>query len=176
MAELATIARPYAEGLFKAYGAQAESALSWLDPMALIAARPEVLQFAASPKATPEQIYGLVADAAQVALDERAGNFLRTIIASDRLAALPTVATLFRSRVDALKGVSEAVVHSAYALDDAAVQDLHAVLQGRFGVSLKLRVVIDDSLIGGVRVVVGDEVLDLSVHARLEQMRAALTA
>jgi F-type H+-transporting ATPase subunit delta len=50
------------------------------------------------------------------------------------------------------------------------------VLEKRFGRKLEPTVVEDPALIGGVRVVVGDEVLDTSVKARLEQMKAALTA
>jgi F-type H+-transporting ATPase subunit delta len=54
--------------------------------------------------------------------------------------------------------------------------DLSGTLEKRFGRKLNVSVEIDASLIGGVRVVVGDEVLDTSVKARLEQMKAALTA
>ncbi|MNT66696.1 ATP synthase subunit delta [compost metagenome] len=53
---------------------------------------------------------------------------------------------------------------------------LGTVLEKRFGRTLNLSTTVDESLIGGVRVVVGDEVLDTSVKARLEQMKATLTA
>jgi len=68
------------------------------------------------------------------------------------------------------------VVYSAFAIDDAALADVVASLEKRFGRKLKARVEIDAELIGGIRVVVGDEVLDTSVKARLEQMKVALTA
>ena len=55
-------------------------------------------------------------------------------------------------------------------------QDIEAALVRRFGRKLKTSVAIDPELIGGIRAVVGDEVLDMSVKARLEQMKAALTA
>jgi F-type H+-transporting ATPase subunit delta len=51
-----------------------------------------------------------------------------------------------------------------------------ASLEKRFARKLKARVEVDPELIGGIRVVVGDEVLDTSVKARLEQMKVALTA
>ena len=64
---------------------------------------------------------------------------------------------------------------SAFPLDAAQQASLAKVLEKRFGRQLKVSVAVDPSLIGGVRVTVGDEVLDTSVVARLEQMRAALT-
>jgi F-type H+-transporting ATPase subunit delta len=67
-------------------------------------------------------------------------------------------------------------VYSAFPIDAGALADLSGVLEKRFGRKLNLSVELDASLIGGVRVVVGDEVLDTSVKARLEQMKTALTA
>lgn len=64
-------------------------------------------------------------------------------------------------------GSSDAVVYSAFPIEDAALAELGATLQKRFGRKLNLTVKLDESLIGGVRVVVGDEVLDTSVKARL---------
>ena len=65
---------------------------------------------------------------------------------------------------------------SARFREGAALQDVSAVLEKRFGRKLNLTVQEQPSLIGGIRVVVGDEVLDTSVKARLEQMKVALTA
>jgi len=78
--------------------------------------------------------------------------------------------------VNSKSGSSDAVVFSAFPIADAALAELGASLEKRFGRKLNLTVKPDDSLIGGVRVVVGDEVLDTSVKARLEQMKAALIA
>jgi F-type H+-transporting ATPase subunit delta len=77
---------------------------------------------------------------------------------------------------NAQSGSSDAVVYSAFALDAAALADLSATLEKRFGKKLNLTVELQDDLIGGVRVVVGDEVLDTSVKARLEQMKVALVS
>jgi F-type H+-transporting ATPase subunit delta len=72
--------------------------------------------------------------------------------------------------------VSDATVYSAFPIDATQLPGVVASLEKRFGRKLNASVVVDASLIGGIRVVVGDEVLDTSVAARLEQMKVALTA
>ncbi|MCW5235228.1 F0F1 ATP synthase subunit delta [Verminephrobacter eiseniae] len=183
MAELATIARPYAEALFKATtgaGVDPVSAAAWLDKLAAIADRPELRQLAGNPKVTADQVFALFTqvfkDAARAALPEMAGNFLRTVIANGRINVLTQVAQQFRALLNRRNGFSDAVVYSAFPMDSAALSEVGAALQKRFGRKLNLAVQQDPSLIGGIRVVVGDEVLDSSVKARLEQMKAALTA
>jgi len=180
MAELATIARPYADALFKAcsasVGADLNSAVAWVDELAAIAANPQLRQLADNPKVTADQVFDVMAGVARSALPEMARNFLRTVIDNGRVEALPEVAAQFRALVNRQNGSSDAVVYSAFALDSAALAELGAVLEKRFGRKLNLTVQQDDALIGGIRVVVGDEVLDTSVKARLEQMKAALTA
>jgi F-type H+-transporting ATPase subunit delta len=178
MAELATIARPYAEALFKASsnGADLNSTVAWVEELAAIAADPQLRQLADNPKVTVEQVLDVITGVARSALPDAARNFLRVIIENGRLDALPEVAVQFRGIVNRLNGSSDAIVYSAFPVEDAALHDISAALQKRFGRKLNLSVKIDASLIGGVRVVVGDEVLDTSVKARLEQMKAALTA
>ena len=98
------------------------------------------------------------------------------MLANDRLPVLPEIAQQFHALLQARSGVSQAVVYSAFPLDEAQLTDLVPVLEKRFGRKLELRVQEEPDLIGGIRVVVGDEVLDTSVKARLEHMKVALTA
>ena len=176
MAELATIARPYADALFKASSSDLAGTAAWLDELAAIAGNTQLLQFADNPKTTSEQTFGLITGVAKSALPAPAQNFLRAVIDNGRIAALPEVAIQYRERKNLQSGASDAVIYSAFPIDDADLADVGAALQRRFGRKLNMRVENDPSLIGGIRVVVGDEVLDTSVKARLEQMKAALTA
>lgn len=179
MAELATIARPYADALFKAsteQGADLSSTVAWAEELAAIAANPQLSQLADDPNVTHEQLFGVITGVAGSALPDVARNFLRVIIENGRLAALPEMAAQLRALVNRASGSSDAVVQSAFPIDAAALAELGVSLEKRFGRKLNLTVEQDQSLIGGIRVVVGDEVLDTSVKARLEQMKAALTA
>ena len=176
MAELATIARPYAEALFKAAAADLNGTAQWLDTLAAVAGNVQLQEFAANPKVTDQQVYEVIEGVAKVQLPAAAQNFLRTVIENGRLAALPEIAVQFRALLNARAGSSDAVVYSAFPIDAAKLAEVSGALEKRFGRKLNLTVQEDPSLIGGIRVVVGDEVLDTSVKARLEQMKAALTA
>jgi F-type H+-transporting ATPase subunit delta len=176
MAELATIARPYAEALFKATSKDLNGAAVWVDALSAVAQNAQLQQFADSPKASTDQIFDLIVGVAKVDLPDAAKNFLRTVIENGRLNALPEMATQFRALKNAQSGSSDAVVHSAFPIDGVALAGLAITLEKQFKRKLNLSVVLQPELIGGIRVVVGDEVLDTSVKARLEQMKVALTA
>lgn len=176
MAELATIARPYAEALFKASQSDLTAASVWLDELAVIADNGPLQQCASNPKVTDAQVFDLIVGLLNSSLSEQGKNFLRTVIDNGRLQALPEIAVLFRALKNAKGGSSDALVYSAYPIEAAALADVSAMLEKRFNRKLNVSVEIDADLIGGIRVVVGDEVLDTSVKARLEQMKVALTA
>ena len=176
MAELATIARPYAEALFKTAGADLAGAAVWLEELAAIASNVQLQQFAGNPSVTAKQTFDVMAGVAKTPLPDTAKNFLRAVIDNGRISVLPEIASQFRALKNARSGSSDAVVYSAFPLDAAALDDLAATLEKRFDRKLNVTVELEPALIGGVRVVVGDEVLDTSVKARLEQMKVALIA
>ncbi|HEY2978304.1 MAG TPA: F0F1 ATP synthase subunit delta [Burkholderiaceae bacterium] len=173
MAELATIARPYAEALFKAARGDLSAEVAALSD---VAKHEQLRQFADNPKVSRDQVYAVIADVVKTPLSPAAQNLLRAVIDNGRLAALPEIAAQYHALVNAQSGVSDAKVYSAFAIDAAKLAEVVAALEKRFGRKLNATVEVDPELIGGIRVVVGDEVLDTSVKARLQQMKVALTA
>ena len=103
------------------------------------------------------------------------GNFIRLLADNGRLACLPEIAGQFAAMKQGEEGVKEGVVHSAFPLDDAQLASLSQLLEKRFG-RLQLSVSVDPALIGGVKVVIGDQVLDASVSGKLSAMRVALNS
>jgi F-type H+-transporting ATPase subunit delta len=174
MAELATIARPYAEALFKASAGADEAAQ--VHALAAVAADAQLRQFADNPKVSATQVFDVISAVVQTPLGPKVQGFLRTVLENGRLAALPEIASQFHALVNAQSGVSDAVIESAYPIDAAQLAEVTATLERRFARKLNASVVVKPELIGGIRVVVGDEVLDTSVSARLQQMKTALVA
>lgn len=181
MAEISTIARPYAEALFRvACEDQSADALktwsSLVADMGAVAADPDMARVMADPRVTDDQIYSVFVSALGSEPNAHAQNFVRALLENDRLAAMPEIVTQFKQLVDAKQGSAEARITSAFPMNDADVADLVAALEKKFAIKLKPVVEVDAALIGGVRVVVGDRVLDTSVRTRLDAMKAALVA
>ena len=116
MAELATIARPYAEALFQVSRADLAATQSWLDSLARAAGNDELLQFAANPKVNASQVFHIVTSVLQGPLPERGANFLRAVIDNHRLAALPEVARQFRQLANSVSGSADALIQSAFPI------------------------------------------------------------
>ena len=177
MAELATLARPYADALFQvAAKGDLKQASAELDALAAVAANPQLRQFADAPASGAAQVFDVMTAVVKTPLSDASKNLLRTVIDNGRLSVLPEIAAQFKLLVNERSGVSDAVVYSAFPIEPAQLADVVTSLEKRFKRKLKASVQIAPELIGGVRVQVGDEVLDTSVQARLEQMKAAITA
>jgi F-type H+-transporting ATPase subunit delta len=175
MAEIATIARPYAEAVFKVADGEGKLA-AWadvLDRLAAVAANPAIGELLGDPNVTPDQLYGVIAGAAGD-LPAEAQNLVRVLIENGRVAVLPEVRDLFVELKHQREGVVDAAIESAFPLDDAQLATLVGELETRFKRKVKPQVAVDQDLIGGVKVVVGDEVIDGSVRGKLAAMAAAL--
>lgn len=177
MAELATIARPYAEALFRV--AKSGNLSTWSDlvsEMAAVASHPDVKAFAGNPKHSDQQVVETFLSLLKSNVTPEAKNFVGMLVENGRLTLLPEIGTQFQALKNAAEGAADAEITSAFELTDAQVKDLVATLEKKFGRKLKPSVTVDNSLIGGVRVTVGDEVLDTSVRAKLQQMHTALAS
>lgn len=175
MAESLTIARPYAEAAFDA--ARDQGALAaWDDALARlarVAVRPEAQQLFGDPRVPPDQVAALLADVAQ-GLDAEQRNFVQLLARNERLGVLPQVSELFSRQRNAHEGVLDARVSSAFPLDESQVAELARTLEARYGRRAQVSVEVDPSLIGGVSIRIGDEVMDASVRGKLAQLAAAL--
>jgi F-type H+-transporting ATPase subunit delta len=175
MAESVTIARPYADAAFKLAKENGAQGI-WsarLQRLALIAQDGDMAQVMSNPRLSVEQIAELFISLSDDN-DPILANFVRTLAENRRLALLPEMSRLFELARSQEEGVQEAVVYSAFPIDETQVAALLQQLEPRFGTRLTARVEIDTSLIGGVRVTVGDQMLDASVRGKLDAMAVAL--
>jgi F-type H+-transporting ATPase subunit delta len=178
MAEPSTIARPYAEAVFRL--ADAAGALpKWsemLAALALVAQDARVRAAVSQPGLSDAQAAGILIGVLSGRLTAEAENFLRVLAENGRLGLLPEIRTQFEALKDEREGVLEAEVQSAFELSQAQVADLVQRLEKKTGRKVRTKVQVDKSLIAGVRVVLGDQVIDGSARAQLGALEAALKA
>jgi F-type H+-transporting ATPase subunit delta len=177
MAEPATIARPYAEAVFE-LASQADALDQWsamLSRLAQAVVDPAVTPLIGNPRVSDAQLVDLFLS---LGGEEVAGErkFLATLAENGRLAALPQLREQFEELKNDREGVVDAEIATAFPLSQADLDGLVAGLERRFKRKVNPTVHADESLIGGVRIRVGDEVIDSSVRGRLAAMRYALTA
>lgn len=177
MAELATVARPYAEAVFRV--AQTGDMAAWstlIDELAHIGANADVQGFVRNPNVSEAAVADAFAALVKSPLTAEANNFIKMLIENGRVSLLPEIGAQFAVLKNAQEGAADAAITSAFEISAAQVADLVKTLEKKFGRKLNPTVTVDPSLIGGVRVVVGDEVLDTSVRAKLQQMNVALAS
>ncbi|MDR0633910.1 MAG: F0F1 ATP synthase subunit delta [Azoarcus sp.] len=175
MAENVTIARPYADAAFElARGAGALAPWSEaLDRLAAVAGDADMRECIANPRLAADRLASLVLDVAGELSTEQQ-NFVRVLVDNERLQVLPEIRDLFVVLKNEYEGVLEARIASAFPLDDATLASLKSDLEARFKTRIDTTVTVDPDLIGGVRIAIGDEVIDASVRGKLASMAATL--
>ena len=178
MAEPSTIARPYAEAVFKLADGAGKLA-DWsagLANLAAVAADERMRAAASDPKLSAAQVAGLFTSILSGRLPADGENFVRVLAENGRLDVLGEIRAQYEALKNEREGVVEAEVISAFEMDKAQLADLVARLEKHTGRTVKARVSVDKSLIGGVKVTLGDKVIDGSARAQLGALETALKA
>lgn len=177
MADIATIARPYAEAIFKAarernrLGPVADALML----MAAIARDDTMRSVLADPKVSAEQKKQLFFAVAGDRLDELARNLLVVLVDNHRDPLIGEIATQYDELKREHERVVRATITSAQPLDDHQRNEIVAALERRYGKKVEAEIAVDPQLLGGARVQVGDQVIHASVRDALAQIAAALT-
>jgi F-type H+-transporting ATPase subunit delta len=177
MAELVTIARPYAQAVFSLAKDQGRLT-QWSEMLRFIAevwSNDRVQLALANPKFTKEDAERLLLDICAERLDGAACNLLMLLVRNNRLQVLPHIVELYEQLREEHENIVEARVESAFPMSDQQLTRLVATLEQRTGRKVQATVSVAPELIGGVTVKVGDDVWDASVRGQLSNMAAALT-
>ncbi|HXF17217.1 MAG TPA: F0F1 ATP synthase subunit delta [Burkholderiales bacterium] len=177
MAELATIARPYAEAVFR-LAKQTNALGAWSDALNLIATvyrDPQMQAAVANPKVTPSEIERLMLAICGERIDGVARNLIQLLVHNRRLSLLTEIRALFEQLKLEDEGKLDAKISSAFPMEDTQRNQVVNLLSSRFKRKINATVIVDSNLIGGIKVEVGDKIWDASVRGRLQNMAAALT-
>ena len=178
MAEPSTIARPYAEAAFRLADAQGKLA-DWsatLANLSAVASDERIRTAIGDPNYPAAKVAGLFISVLTGKLTGEGENFVRVLAENGRLDVLAEIRTQFEVLKNEREGVVEAEVFSAFEMDQAQVADLVSRLEKKTGRKVRARVSVDKSLIGGVKIVIGDKVIDGSARAQLAALETALKA
>jgi F-type H+-transporting ATPase subunit delta len=178
MAEITTIARPYAEALARLAG-DTDTWGRWSDMLSLgagIVADAQVADLIRNPSVAAERVGDIVVSVCGDKLNAEGANFVRLLAENRRLTVLPEIARQFEVMKASRDGIMEARVRTAFELTPAQLDGLKTKLEAKFGRKINIAQEMDGSLIGGVVIQVGDEVLDASVRGKLGDLAATLKA
>jgi len=178
VAEPSTIARPYAEAAFRLADAQGKLA-EWSDALAnlaAVAADGSIRAAVGDPNLPDAKVAGLFIGVLAGKLSGEAENFVRVLTENGRLGVLAEIRAQYEVLRNEREGVVEADISTAFEMDAAQLADLVSRLEKKTGRRVKARVSVDKSLIGGVKVAIGDQVIDGSARAQLGALETALKA
>jgi len=177
MAEILTIARPYAHAAFL-FADSHQALKEWsamLEFLAVVAADPEMTELIENPRLTETQIAELFIGIGADRLDENCHNFIRLLAENRRLKLLPEIAALFEiQRRDAEKSIRAELI-TAFPVTAAQQAAVTAALKQRLGREIELECITDATLLGGAIIRAGDLVIDGSVRGKLERLGNSLS-
>lgn len=176
MAEIATVARPYAEAVFR-LAKEANAVNVWSEQLGyvqMVASDAEMQRLSSDPKVEAAQLVELFLGVLGSEIDTNVANFITLLIENNRIEILPEIVHQFEVLKAKEGGVLDAQVTSAYPMTAEQIAELSVRLEKKFNRKVSATVTVDSALIGGMIVAVGDEVYDASVRGKLQGMAYAL--
>ena len=176
MSEAVTVARPYAEAVYK-LGISNSNLNSWSEMLKLavtIAEDNYVKLLIGNPAVSANQLSEIFLDIGRNKFDSEARNLIITLSANKRISILPQICQLFEQLKAQYEGILEAKIVSAFALEGKQLNKLIKDLEQKFKHKIEAKISIDPEFIGGVKVEIGDEVFDASVRGKLEALAVAI--
>ena len=178
MAELTTLARPYAKAAFN-YALAQNDLQGWstsLGVLAAVCADDKIKAALTSPALTAEQQLATLAEVCGSDLGEKAKNFVALLAENKRLLLLPVIAEQFEILKNKQEQLSQVNITSAFALADDTQSNLAKALEKKLNCSVEVSTSVDDKLIGGAVIRAGDLVIDSSVRGRLSKLTESVNS
>jgi F-type H+-transporting ATPase subunit delta len=178
MAELSTLARPYAKAAFE-YAVEAKDLQGWSDSLSLaasVAQQSAVEKLLSSPSATAVKQAKAVSDICGDQLATASQNFISILSENRRLQLLPQISQQFEIMKANLEKAVDVDVVAAADLDATQQETLSDALSAKLERKVNLQVSLDKSLLGGAVIRAGDTVIDGSIRGRLTKLAESLNS
>ena len=178
MAELLTLARPYAKAAF-AYASEQGATDAWSNALNLLSAAVQDEAFSAylnRPELTPAEQVSIFAKVLGEDQTAAVSNFLTLLADNDRLSLLPEIFEEYEQLKSQNNNSVDVVIESAFPLSSTQEQVLAEALKKRFNAAVNVTVEVKPELIAGVVIRADDQVIDDSALNKLEKMRTRLLA
>ncbi len=178
MAEISTIARPYAVAAYK-LGREQNALGKWSEMLgfaAAVANDTQIKAYIQDPKVVSGDLQTTFLKVCGDQLNENGQNLVKVLVEYGRLSILPEIASAFEALKAQDEGTLDAEIIAASKPSAAEVKDLVTRLEAKFGKKIEASVSVDPELIGGIKIVVGDTVIDASVKGQLQNLAYTLTA
>ena len=176
MAELSTLARPYAKAAFE-YANESGAVDQWAEMLGLLAGLSEfqaVAELISAPDETPAQKAEKLIAICGDGLNAQGANFLRNLADNRRLALLAEIQIQFNALQAEQNKTLDVDVVAARAMDQVQKDRLAEALQKRLQRTININVSVDATLIGGAVIRAGDTIIDGSVSGRLARLAEAI--
>ncbi|OCG30881.1 ATP synthase F1 subunit delta [Gilliamella sp. Choc6-1] len=175
MADLITIARPYAKAAFD-FAIEKNNIESWHKMLVLASkvSKDAQIRSVLTSDMKADSVANLLINICKDVLDEFSTNFIRIMAENKRLSLLPEVLILFEQYCLEKEAQADVDVISANELTNEQLNKISVAVEKRLSRKVKLKCYIDKSLISGFIIRTGDMVIDSSIRGRLNRLNDAL--
>ncbi|MFW5432393.1 MAG: F0F1 ATP synthase subunit delta [Methylophilaceae bacterium] len=178
MAELSTIARPYAVAVYK-LGKEQKALAKWSEMLGFatqVASDAQMQAYINDPNVVASDLQATFFKVCGNKLNDNAENLIKVLVEYGRLSLLPAITTAFEELKAKEEGVLEAEIIAAVKPSATEVKDLIKRLEAKFGQKVEASVSVDPEIISGIKIIVGDTVIDASVKGQLQNLAYSLAA
>lgn len=178
MAEISTIARPYAVAAYK-LGREQKALGKWSEMLgfaAAVANDAQIKAYIQDPKVVSSELLATFLKVCGDNLNENGQNLIKVLVEYGRLSILPEIYSAFEALKAQDEGTLDAEIIAAAKISAADTKDLVKRLEAKFGKKIEASVSVDPEIIGGIKIIVGDTVIDASVKGQLQNLAYTLTA
>lgn len=178
MAEISTIARPYAVAAYN-LGKEQNALAKWSEMLGFaagVASDAQMQAYIQDPKVVSSVLQTTFLKVCGDKLNEHGQNLIKVLVEYGRMSVLPAITSAFEELKAQDEGTLDAQIIAAAQPSDAEIKDLVKRLESKFGKKIEAKVSVDAELIGGIKIIVGDTVIDASVKGQLQNLAYTLSA